>query len=100
MSDKIMITYVAETDPWCGIATWQTLGSLKAKIDAYVEKYGNDAEYDIIIHDGWVDEKIKCKRLETNDEYQERIEREQRIQQQKEEKERKEFERLKAKYGS
>lgn len=38
--------------------------------------------------------------LETDHEYQGRIEREQRIRQQTEEQERKEFERLKAKYGS
>lgn len=55
--------------------------------------------YEIIVDNGWVNEYITSKRLETDREYQGRIEREQRIQQQSEEKERKEVERLKAKYG-
>ena len=97
-SDKIMITYVTKEHP--EIATWQTLGELKAKIDSYIEKYGCNALYDVAVDDGWVSEKIECVRLETDEEYQGRIEREQRIRQQTEEQERKEFERLKVKYGS
>lgn len=93
----MMVTHVVDEAP--EIAMWQTLASLKAKIDVYVEKYGADAMYDITVYDGWVSEKIEGKRLETDREYRERIEQEQRIKQQYEEKERKEFERLKAKYG-
>lgn len=93
-----MITYVANESP--EIFLYQTLGELKAKIDNYVEKYGCDAMYNINVYDDSVTEHIEYKRLETDGEYQARIEREQRIKQQKEEKERQEFERLKAKYGT
>ena len=93
-----MVYYVSNESP--EIALYQTLGELKAKIDNYIEKYGGDALYDIRVYDGWVSEHIEGKRLETDGEYQARIEREQRIKQRKEEKERKEFERLKAKYGT
>lgn len=98
MTDKMMVKYVVNKVP--RIATDQTLKELKAKIDDYVEKHGIDAVYEIIVDNGWVDEYITSKRLETDREYQGRIEREQRIRQQTEEQERKEFERLKAKYGS
>ena len=94
----MMVKYVVNKVP--RIATDQTLKELKAKIDDYVEKHGIDAVYEIIVDNGWVDEYITSKRLETDREYQGRIEREQRIRQQTEEQERKEFERLKAKYGS
>ena len=97
MTDKMMVKYKANPAP--RIATDQTLKELKAKIDDYIEKHGSDAVYEIIVYNGWVNEYITSKRLETDREYQGRIEQEQRIQQQSEEKERKEFERLKAKYG-
>ncbi len=98
MTDKMMVKYVVNKLP--RIATDQTLKELKAKIDNYIEKHGSDAVYEIIVDNGWVNEYITSKRLETDVEYQKRIEREQRIRQQTEEQERKEFERLKAKYGS
>lgn len=97
MSDKRIVTYIANASPL--IATDQTLKELKTKIDGYIEKHGDDAMYEISTYDGWANEYITGKRLETDREYQGRIEREQRIQQQVEEKERQEFERLKAKYG-
>lgn len=98
MTDKMMVKYVVNKIP--RIATDQTLKELKAKIDDYIEKHGSDAVYEIIVDNGWVNEYITSKRLETDFEYQKRIEQEQRIKQQTEEKERKEFERLKVKYGS
>ena len=98
MTDKRMVKYVVNKVP--RIATDQTLKELKAKIDDYIEKHGSDAVYEIIVDNGWVNEYITSKRLETDSEYRGRIEREQRIRQQTEEQERKEFERLKVKYGS
>lgn len=98
MTDKMMVKYVVNKVP--RIATDQTLKELKAKIDDYIEKHGSYAVYEIIVDNGWADEHITSKRLETDREYQGRIEREQRIRQQAEEQERKEFERLKVKYGS
>lgn len=82
------------------IAQDQTLQELKNVVDALIDKYGSDAKYQINCYDYWLDERIEKSRLETDVEYQKRIEQEQRIKQQVEEKERKEFERLKAKYGS
>ena len=98
MTDKMMVKYVVNKVP--RIATDQTLKELKAKIDDYIEKHGSYAVYEIIVDNGWVNEYITSKRLETDSEYQGRIEREQRIRQQTEDQERKEFERLKVKYGS
>ena len=82
------------------ISQGQTLQELKSIVDALIDKYGSDACYQIRYHDYWVCESIEKSRLETDVEYQGRIEREQRIRQQAEEQERKEFERLKVKYGS
>ena len=73
MTDKMMVKYVVNKIP--RIATDQTLKELKAKIDDYIEKHGSDAVYEIIVDNGWVNEYITSKRLETDREYQGRIER-------------------------
>lgn len=82
------------------VAQDQTLQELRSVVDALIDEYGSDAIYRVYHYEGCADESIEIIRLETDSEYQKRIEQEQRIKQQAEDKERKDFERLKAKYGS
>lgn len=93
MMDKIIIQ--APVDDDIGIAFDQTLGELKAIVEVYIEKYGEDAEYVINYHNEWVEENICIGRLETDSEYEKRIN---SIKAQ-ENRERELYERLKAKYG-
>lgn len=67
-----------------GVSDCYTLGEIRELIEGFIDKYGEQAQYDIEYDRDYIQESVTWQKEETDEEYQNRIKSEQLEKEQKE----------------